>query len=311
MTTSTPSNPDQQSSTASSDHAISRRSLIGTAAVVGGASLLVASPHSTANALAPTAEPLLSAPVDGLTYLGLDAFAFDVATVNPTDYRLYQELTGMQPQPASNNIYASLPVPIGSVIKQINVSYQGSPSVAVVRRDLTTGAFTDLTMVTGLPAVGGVTTATLTVTGELTQGATYGVRVFCSAGDSILGMTLGYIPPAQAFVPFIGATPRALDTRTGARLAAGAEVVVDLSTFVIPTARSVVLNVTAVQVAGRGFLSVYRDGIPFPGTSSVNYTTAGQTVANGVITAMTDSKIKVRAGDVSTHLLIDVIGSLL
>jgi hypothetical protein len=311
MTTSTPSNADLQSSPASSDHAISRRSLIGTAAVVGGASLFVTSPHSTASALAPTAEPLLSAPVDGLTYLGLDAFAFDVATTDPAAYRLYQELTGMQPQPASNNIYASLPVPIGSVIKQINVSYQGSPAVAVVRRDLTTGAFTDLPMVTGLPAVGGVTTATLTVTGELTQGATYGVRVFCSAGDSILGMTLGYIPPAQAFVPFIGATPRALDTRTGARLAAGAEVVVDLSTFVIPTARSVVLNVTAVQVAGRGFLSVYRDGIPFPGTSSVNYTTAGQTVANGVITAMTDSKIKVRAGDVSTHLLIDVIGSLL
>jgi hypothetical protein len=217
----------------------------------------------------------------------------------------------MQPLDAGDHVYASLPIPISSVVKQINVSFQGSPSVAVVRRDLATGAFTDLTPVTGLTGAGGVSTQTLPVSGELTQGATYGVRVFCSAGDSVLGMTIGYIPPAQAFLPFIGTSPRAIDTRSGARLEAGDERVVDLSSFVIPTARAAVLNVTAVQVGGRGFLSVYRDGIAFPGNSSVNYTAAGQTVANGVITAMTAGKIKVRAGDVPTHLLVDVIGSLL
>jgi hypothetical protein len=310
-TNNTPDSPHPDLVPVQAEHALSRRSLIGTAAVVSGASLVALGRSDSVSAFAPTAEPLLSAPVDGLTYIGLDAFAFDVAGTSPTAYRLYQEITGMQPQPASDHLYASLPIPIGSVIKQINVSYQNQPIVAVVRRDLATGAYTDLTPVTGLDAGTGVSTQTLAVNGELTQGATYGVRVFCSAGDSVLGMTIGYIPPAQAFIPFSGANPRALDTRSGARVAAGAEVVVDLSTFVIPTARAAVLNVTAVQVGGRGFLSVYRDGITFPGNSSVNYTEAGQTVANGVITAMTNGKIKVRAGDTSTHLLVDVIGSLL
>ena len=299
-------------STDGSGVSMSRRSLIGAAAVVGGAGLVTLGRTDRVSAgAAPVAEPLLDAPIDGLTYIGLDAFAFDVAGTDSAQRRLYQQVTGMQPLDTPDQVYASLPIPIGSVVKQINVSFQGNPIIAVVRRDLASGAFTDLTPLTNLNGAGGVSTQTIAVDGTLTQGATYGVRVFCSAGASILGMTIGYVPPAQAFIPFSGTNPRALDTRSGTRLAAGDELVVDLSSFVIPTARAAVLNVTAVQVGGRGFLSVYRDGIAFPGNSSVNYTAAGQTVANGVITELAAGKIKVRAGGVPTHVLIDVIGSLL
>ncbi len=287
---------------------LSRRTLLGATAVVGGASLVGLGHAPTASA-APLSAPL-TAPVDGLAYITLDAFAFDVADTAAASYRLYQQITGMQPQPAPGEIYAAIPIPIGSVIKQVNVGYQGAPSVAIVRRELT-GAYTDLTPITGLAMGSGPTAQTLTVDGELTHGASYAVRAFCSAGDSILGMTIGYVPPAQAFVPFMGTEPRALDTRSGAPLAAGDEQVVDLTGKILATARAAVLNVTAVGVGGRGFLSVYQDGIAFPGTSSVNYTEVGQNVANGVITATTDGRIIVRAGDTSTHVLVDVIGSLL
>lgn len=290
---------------------MSRRTLLGAGALIGGAGLMSLGHAGHVHAQpTPGSSALLGPTIDGLTYISLDAFAFDIAGTSPTSYRLYQQATGMQSQPASFHIYASLPIPIGSIVKQINVGYQGTPSVAIVRRELT-GAYTDLTAITGLGGGGGTKTQTLAVDGTLTHGASYAVRAFCSPGDSVLGMTIGYVPPAQAFVPFIGTDPRVLDTRPDARFAAGEERVVDLSGSVISTARAAVLNVTAVGVGGRGFLSVYRSGIAFPGSSSVNYSESGQTVANGVITATTDGRITIRAGDVSTHVLVDVIGSLL
>ncbi|MEP1126468.1 MAG: hypothetical protein ABJH68_21495 [Ilumatobacter sp.] len=290
---------------------ISRRTLLGAGALIGGAGLISLGQPGHAHAL-PAADgaALLAPTIDGLTYVTLDAFAFDVAGVSPAAYRLYQQTTGMQPQPAPGEIHAPLPIPIGSVVKQINVGFLGQPIVAITRRQLT-GGYTDLTTLTTLTAGGGVKTQTLAVDGELTHGASYAVRAFCSAGASVLGMTIGYIPPAQAFIPYSGTEARVLDTRTGVRFDAGEERVVDLSGRIIATARAAVVNVTAVGVGGRGFLSVYRDGIAFPGTSSVNYTAPGQTVANGVITAVSAGRIKVRAGDTSTHVLVDVIGSLL
>jgi hypothetical protein len=307
------------------DHAtappVSRRALIGglTAAGVIGA---VATSSNTAAAapLAPLAPPssrteALGSVIPGLVYVTLDALAFDVAGTAPGAYRLYQEVpaTGVQPSNAPANIYAPLTLPVGSTLRQINLSCQGQPIVFISRRDFTTGAFTD---VAGpfLPGLGGgVQTANFALDTALTQGGSYAVRIFCSVAQSVLGMSIGYVPPAQAFVPYTGGQPRALDTRDPGltRFGVNEERVIDLSSRLIPTARAAVINLTAVDTGGGGFLSAYADGIAWPGNSSVNYSAAGQTVANAAVVTMTNGRIKVRAGVGSAHVVVDVVGSLL
>lgn len=288
---------------------LSRRQLLGAAVAAGGFGL-VADTTSIVSASAPRAFPeALDDLIPGLGYVSLDAFAFDVAGTSPSSYRLYQDVTGMQPEPPSQHINAALPLPIGAVIRQVNIGYQGQPVVSIARRTLG-GTLADLTPPVSLAAGGGPKTQSLTVDAELTQGATYSVRAFCSPGDSILGMTIGFVPARRAFVPFAGANPRVLDTRPDGRLDPEEEIVVDLSGHVAPGAQASVFNLTAVNTGGPGFLAVFPEGIAYPGNSSLNFIAAGQVVANGVVSPMTDDKIRVRTGPASSHVIIDAIGSL-
>jgi hypothetical protein len=292
---------------------MSRRSLLGNLTVAAGAvGLATISGAGSVSAAGgpPSGEALLDPTVAGLTYLPIDAVAFDVAGLNGAQRRIYQEVTGVQPLTAPDEIFASLPLPVGAVLKQINIAYQGTPVFRIIKRALG-GAVTELTPNTSLAPGGGPKTQTLAVNAEIVSGATYNAKVFCSAGDSILGMTIGYLPPAQAFVPYAGSAPRVFDSRAGTKFAAGEERVIDLSKSLIPTARAAVVNLTATETAASGFLAAFADGIAWPGNSSLNYTGANQSVANGVIVTMTAGKIKVRCGSGASHVIVDVIGSLL
>ncbi|MGE0881168.1 MAG: hypothetical protein AB7O61_21170 [Acidimicrobiia bacterium] len=267
---------------------------------------------ASSGSLTAAAQPLDQAVdpvVAGLVYTSLDAFAFDTAQAASTPTRLYQEATGMQPSTAPAYIYAPLPIPIGSIVKQINVCYQVQPIISIGRRSFD-GTFTDLTTPTSLAAGGGVKSQTLNVTAELTANASYSIKAFCSAGDSILGMTIGYIPPAQAFIPYTGASPRVFDSRTTTKFDVDEERTIDLSSHLIPTARAAVVNVTAAETEGGGFLAAFTDGITWPYNSTVNFA-ANQNIANAAIVTMTGGKIKVRCGVARAHVIVDVIGSLL
>src|SRR6185369_8876186 len=66
------------------------------------------------------------------------------------------------------------------------------------------------------------------VTYDLNPGITVGNRksalfaFYSSAGSALYGVTIGYTPPTQGFIPFSGADPRVLDTRiTGGPLQPG------------------------------------------------------------------------------------------
>lgn len=302
--TSTPAAPE-----------LSRRALIGgiTAAGALGLAAGAALPGGIVHAAPGDQTEALDPTVAGLVYLPLDAFAFDTAQAAQTPYRLYQDITGMQPSNSSGSIYAALPIPVGAVIRKLDISFQGQPEITVMRRAMD-GTLTPLHgMFAPLAAGGGVKTQTYTLDATITHGATYFVQAACSAGDSVLGMMVGYVPAPQAFIPFTGNNPRALDTREGGltRFAANEERVVNLSSLLIPTARAAVINLTAVDVSGGGFLSAYADGIPWPGNSTVNYASAGQTVANAAVVTMANGRIKVRAGVNGAHVVLDVVGSLL
>jgi hypothetical protein len=73
--------------------------------------------------------------------------------------------------------------------------------------------------------------------------------------------------------------------------------------------KAYILNITATQPDGPGFLSGFPSGpLPSPLTSILNYV-AGQTVANAAaVPARLDGSIDIVAGGAGTHVIIDVVG---
>jgi hypothetical protein len=77
-----------------------------------------------------------------------------------------------------------------------------------------------------------------------------------------------------------------------------------------PTAKSVVLNVTAAEATAPGFLTIYEAGTSLPKTSSISYR-AGQTRANNAIVALDPlGRLTVRCSQASgtAHVILDVSG---
>jgi hypothetical protein len=138
-------------------------------------------------------------------------------------------------------------------------------------------------------------------------GADGKVCVFTYAATHVLVDLLGWITAAGGYT---GVAPvRALDTRSGGgRLGAGGTATVHLGAVGVPAAAdAVVVNVTAVDPAGPGYLSVS----PCPGAagpvSSVNYGT-GQTVADLAVTPVAaDGTVCVQTY-AATDVLVDVMG---
>jgi hypothetical protein len=116
-----------------------------------------------------------------------------------------------------------------------------------------------------------------------------------------------------AFTPL--APARVLDTRSGHGPVAGRAVLPVQLTGVggVPVSgvSSVVLNLTATQEQGSGYLTAYGDGSR-PGTSNLNFTT-GRTVANLVTVPLTSAgAVNVYVGSAaSVELVVDVAGYFL
>jgi hypothetical protein len=294
---------------------LSRRAFAGLGAAAGAAAAVAALPG--APALAASGMPLASGSADpaalgavnpALTYLTLDAFAFFTDTT--TETRIYQDITGVQPLTVNTRLSASLPIPSGSTIHQLNVAYQGQPIMEIWKRSMVTPVPYGPVFQQTVPSGGGPQTTTFDFAPPIAvePGITVAVRFFATAGASVLGVTVGYLPPAQSFVPFSGGPPRVLDTRvSGGKLADGVERTVNLG---FPGARGAVLNLTVTETEGAGgFVAVFPANVAWPGNSSINWSGPDQNVANGVITAMDPSgQIKIRGGAASTQVVIDRIG---
>jgi hypothetical protein len=303
-------------------HVMSRRAFAGLGAVAGATAAMAAFPAVPALAGPPTVTPYvagglrpeaLGTPNPALTYMTLDAFAFFNDSTTGTNQRVYQDNTGVQPLIANTRLSASLPIPTGSAISQLNVAYQGQPIMEIWKRSMTTPVPFGPIFQQSVPLGGGPSTATFNFASPIVvdPATTVSVRFFATAGASVLGVTIGYTPPAQSFIPFTGGAPRVLDTRiTGGKLADGEQRIVNLG---FPGARGAVINLTVTETEGNGgFVAVFPAGIPWPGNSSINWFGPGQNVANGVITAMNASgQITIRGGAASTQVVIDRIGFLI
>ncbi|MEQ1701269.1 MAG: hypothetical protein ABMA25_14235 [Ilumatobacteraceae bacterium] len=84
-----------------------------------------------------------------------------------------------------------------------------------------------------------------------------------------------------------------------------------LNTSGVPSdAVGVLINVTATNQTGGGYLSVRANGVTYANTSNLNWTAAGQTIANAATIACGGgAKIAVRLGGAAAaNVIIDVVG---
>ena len=144
-------------------------------------------------------------------------------------------------------------------------------------------------------------------------GAGNAVTLYSSAGSlDLLADLAGYFT-AGAGAGFTAVSPvRVLDTRVGvgaprAKVLAGGAV-----TLAVPGlpagATAVTLNVTATNVSGSGFVSVYPAGATRPGVSNLNVT-SGVTVPNLVTVGLgTNSRVTLYSSAGSLDLLADLAG---
>ena len=149
--------------------------------------------------------------------------------------------------------------------------------------------------------------------------------VIADAGDADLdsgvflqanGVSSNPLGPLQPITPV-----RVLDTRltasnegaplglaTQSFVPAGTSISVKVTGGDVPdTALAVALNVTAVDGAAAGFLTIYPDGGTQPGTSSVNFP-PGSASPNTVVAKIgTDGRIRIFAS-ATVHVIVDVFG---
>jgi len=252
----------------------------------------------------------------GLAYLPIDPTLFE--PINIGEGRSLSAATGTSITTPPGGLMAPVIVPVGSVLKEITFAYfstAGALNLALWKKNLTSGwALLAPNPPTGLNLANGaaIQTATFTLTEPVDGTSTYMVLMngISTTTQSVHGMLIGYVPPAQAFVP-ISPINRVLDTRTtGGKLAANEERVVDLH---IPTfARAAVINLTVTNTEIAGFVAVFPADVAYPGNSSINWSASNQNIANGVITATDPTgKVKIRGGVNPTDVVIDVQGILL
>ncbi len=110
---------------------------------------------------------------------------------------------------------------------------------------------------------------------------------------------------------FRGVSPlRVLDTRTTAKPGAGSysSVVIAGLAGVPTSATAVVLNVTAIDATGEGYVTVFPWGEALPNTSNVNIKSFGQMVPNLVTVRLGSEGMVGLFTSISANLLVDVFG---
>jgi hypothetical protein len=167
--------------------------------------------------------------------------------------------------------------------------------------------------------VGVVQLNEIAVSHEVSPENVYSLGIFSTSSGSVrvFSARIGYIPRGFGFTPV---TPtRVYDSRPGnpplgvtkGQLSNGTRVIDMLNGVWLPvTPKGVLTTTTVVNTSPTGFLSLYQNGIAWPGTSSVNWFTAGQIAAT---TAYTDvdsagkAVAKVPASS-STDFFVDLVG---
>ncbi|KQR16364.1 hypothetical protein ASF78_02935 [Cellulomonas sp. Leaf334] len=148
-------------------------------------------------------------------------------------------------------------------------------------------------------------------------GAGGNVSFYTSSGAHVIVDVVGYFTDQNATASstglFVPVTPgRLLDSRTGPAPAGGSQAALSPSGQLgVPTSgvSAVFVNATATQTTGAGYLQLFPEGRGVAGaSSSVNFTGAGETVANASIGALGDGDRVTLYTSTRAHMLVDVLG---
>jgi hypothetical protein len=136
------------------------------------------------------------------------------------------------------------------------------------------------------------------------------IDVFVSVGaEVIVDVTGAFVAtPASAAGRLVPITPtRVLDTRGGAMVPAGSEVIASLPAGVPADATAMAVTITTTGPNAPGFLTAFPDGTARPYASVLNTDAAGQTRAAGQIVPVSSGGLRVFAS-AATHVIVDVTG---
>lgn len=212
---------------------------------------------------------------------------------------------GSQPGPVGpgGSIVIAPALPVGATAVVLNVTATDATADTHIDVSPTLGAGTS-----SLNLGAGATVANLVTVPLGSNGYVYARN---NAGSVNLVVDLfGYYAPGAAG-KFTSTTPtRLLDTRPGAPLAPEATTAVQVVGVdgVPPDATAAVLNVTAIDPDGDGYVSAFADGTANPWTSNLNFS-PGQTVPNQVIVPLgADGKVAVFDHGAHTQVAVDLFG---
>jgi hypothetical protein len=319
---------------------ITRRGLVrglGVAGVAGAAALVVPASASAAPAggthlpgpadgKRPDATPgrlptpIASAPIAGYTYVYLDMF--DFTPENSGNGRAWSLNGGMfTPLGGNGMMWATAQLPPGAFVgdtewyvysSQNNTELMtlawvaGQPQMATTISDALINADPSIRAVR-IPAPS-------TSNGPFPAGVkiALAIRTYSDQSVVINGARIGYTmgPTGSVLLP---APVRVYDSRAGSKIEHGQTRTHSLAGRIPVGAVGVILNVTITGTEQGGFLTVYSASAVPPGTSSMNWSASGQTIANGVQTAVSGARsIRVMCGGngAKTHYLLDLVGYL-
>jgi hypothetical protein len=152
-----------------------------------------------------------------------------------------------------------------------------------------------------------------------------GAAALGAAGTAALGAAPAFAAGSGNTIDLFTPT-RLVDTRAGAALAAGAEVV--LGPFPVPGSPAfmsdsyygIIANLTAVQWSGHGWISIRQNGTTFHAASTVvNFSGPAGSWSNLLICRFgfpidgshsSDGMLILRNGPAATHYILDLVGYL-
>ncbi len=228
-------------------------------------------------------------------------------------------------RPATRVGYAGSKPAAGGTVTMAVLGQQGVPSsgVSAVALNITATEAAAAGYVTVWPEGGRPSTSNLNVESSsqtianqviVPVGADGSVRLFTQAGTHLVVDVAGWYTDSSASSGtsglFVPVSPyRVLDTRSGGVPAAGTTItLLAAGTGTAAAGRhGLAMNVTATEATAAGYVTVWPEGTR-PTASSLNVSSAGQTVANHAICATgADGGVRLFT-QTGTHLVVDVNG---
>ena len=317
---------------AMTDETLSRRAWLGGGAASAATAAFAALSFDVASA-APAGDGSLAAGGVGApsaappTIVGSLAgavAAFDFSVASPSAGQDKVLANGGAYATGGVSLEAPLELPAGSRLLRVDTygyrSSAGSVFAAIARKNVHSGA-SSIMGTTQMTGTGLVTDSHVFTTPPTVA---IGERWFLnaaslSASSVIVGAVYQYFPPNPE-LHLLNAPVRVYDSRAGfaplavtkGKLANAATRIIDtkLSGAVPAGASAALVSVTVTGTDAAGFLALYRNGIAWPGTSTVNWDHVGTSTAVTTVVAV-DGAALLRAyvaAGASTDFLIDVIG---